>query len=158
MSTNSALLISLLICVVAAALEGLLAGKNVKSFLGKLKQPRFAPPFRVWVIVGFLYYAVCFLILFRILRYDDNLSVRRAAFGLMLAVLALNAFWNYVFFRRAGLYGSFMLGVFYTLVAVALFVCLLQFDFIAAYVEIPYLLYLIYAFYWSSNLLKLNSK
>lgn len=158
MSTFSAVLISLLICAAAAALEGLFAGKNVKSVLGKLKTPAYAPPLWIWAIIGVFYYLTCFFILFRILRYNDNTSIRYAAFALLLVVMAVNAFWNYVFFRRENLIYSFVLGIFYTLAAVVLFVCLLQFDDIAAYAQIPYLLYLIYAFYWGCGLLKLNPK
>lgn len=158
MSTLSAVLVSLLICAVAALLEGLLAGRNVKSFLGKLRKPSYAPPFWVWVVIGVFYYAICFLILFRILRYDDNFSIRYTAFTFLLVVMAVNAFWNYVFFRLENLFYSFVLGVFYTLAAVAVFVCLYQFDYIAAYVLVPYLLYLIYAFRWSYKLWKLNPK
>lgn len=158
MSTFSAVLVALLICFAAAGLEGLAAGKNVKPLLAKLKAPRFAPPLWLWAIIGVLYYAICFVILFRLFRYNDNISVRYVALSLLLAVMAVNAFWNYVFFRMQNLFYSFALSVFYTLLAVALFVCLLRFDYVAAYAEIPYLLYLIYAFYWGYSLLKLNPK
>jgi tryptophan-rich sensory protein len=156
MSTISAVLISLLICAVAAMLEGLFAGKSVKVFLKNLRSPRYSPPVWVWAIIGVFYYATCFIILFRILRYDDNFSIRYTAFALLLVVLAVNAFWNFVFFRRRNLFYSFVLSVFYTLAAVALFLCLYQFDYVAAFAEIPYLLYLIYALIWGYRLWKLN--
>ncbi|MGC2236576.1 MAG: TspO/MBR family protein [Pyrinomonadaceae bacterium] len=158
MSTISAVLVSLLICVVAAALEGLFAGKGVKAFLADLRSPRFSPPLWVWAIIGVFYYATCFIMLFRILRYDDNFSIRYIAFALLLVVMAVNAFWNFVFFRRRNLFYSFLLSIFYSLAALALFVCLYQFDYVAAYAEIPYLLYLIYALIWSYKLIKLNPK
>lgn len=154
----SAILISLLICAVAAGLEGLFAGKNVKSFLAKLRVPKFSPPFWLWAIIGVLYYLICFAIIFRILRYSDNFSIRYTAFALILVVMAVNAFWNYFFFRRENLFAASVLGVFYSIAAIALFVCLWQFDYLAAYVLIPYLLYLFYAFYWSYGLLKLNPR
>lgn len=156
MSTISAVLISLLICVVAAALEGLFAGKRVKSFLGKLRNPSYSPPVWVWVVIGVFYYAICFFILFRILRYDDNISIRYTALALLLVVMAVNAFWNFVFFRRQNLFYSFVLSILYSPVAVALFICLYQFDYLAALALTPYLLYLIYALIWSYRLWKLN--
>ncbi|MET0752248.1 MAG: tryptophan-rich sensory protein, partial [Pyrinomonadaceae bacterium] len=73
-------------------------------------------------------------------------------------VMAVNAFWNFVFFRRRNLFYSFLLSIFYSLAALALFVCLYQFDYVAAFAEIPYLLYLIYALIWSYKLIKLNPK
>lgn len=158
MDTISAVLVSLLICGIAAALEGLFAGKNVKSVMSKLRKPKLSPPFWLWVIIGVVYYIIYCFILFRILRYVDNFTIRYTAFALVLVILALNAFWNYFFFRRENVLVASMLGVFYSLVAIALFVCLLQFDDVAALAQIPYLLYLIYAFYWSYGLLKLNPK
>jgi tryptophan-rich sensory protein len=158
MSTLSAVLISLLICAVAAMLEGLFAGRNVKSVLSKLRKPSYAPPLWVWAIIGVFYYVICFFILFRILRYDDNFSIRYTAFTLLLVVMTLNAFWNYVFFRLRNLFYSFVLSILYSIVAVAVFVCLYQFDYIAAFVLVPYLLYLIYAFRWGYKLWKLNSR
>lgn len=154
----SAILLSLLICGVAAALEGVLAGKNVKSVMNKLRKPRFSPPFWLWVIIGIFYYLICFAILFRVLRYSDNFAIRYTAFVFLLIVLALNAFWNYLFFQKGNLFAAFVLGGIYSLVAIALFVCLYRFDYLAAYVFVPYLIYLIYAFYWSYGLLKLNPK
>lgn len=154
----SAVLLALLICGIAAALEGLFAGKDVKSVLAELRKPRFSPPFWLWVIIGVFYYLICFAILFRVLRYSDNFAIRYTAFAFLLIVMAVNAFWNYVFFRLKNLSASLALGIFYSLAAVALFVCLYQFDFLAAYVLVPYLLYLIYAFYWSYGLWKLNAK
>jgi len=112
----------------------------------------------MWVTIGVFYYVIYCLILFRILRYSDNFQIRYTAFALVLVVLALNAFWNYLFFRRENLFAASVLGGFYSLVAIALFACLYQFDFLAAYAQIPYLLYLFYAFYWSYGLLKLNPK
>ncbi len=158
MTTVSAILIALLICGIAAALEGVFAGKNVKGVLGKFRAPKFSPPFWLWVIIGILYYLICFVVLFRILRYDDNFAIRYTAFGLILVVMTLNAVWNYFFFRRRNLRGSFRLAIVYTFAAIALFICLWQFDLIAAYALIPYFLYLVYAFYWGLGLLRLNSK
>jgi len=158
MSTISAVLVSLLICVAAAALEGLFAGKNVKAFPESLRKPQFSPPIWAWAIIGVFYYATCFIILFRILRYDDNFSIRYIAFALLLVVMAVNAFRSFVFFRRQNLFYSFVLSIFYAPAALALFVCLYQFDYVVAYAEIPYLLYLIYALIWGYNLVKLNRK
>jgi tryptophan-rich sensory protein len=158
MPVSCAILISLGICLIAALLEGLFAGKNVKSVLGKLQTPSFAPPLWVWAIIGVCYYATCFFILYRIFRHDSTVSVKTAALILLLIIMAVNAFWNYVFFRLENLFYSFVLSILYSLVAVALFFCLLRFDTIAALAQVPYLLYLIYAFRWGYGLLKLNPK
>ena len=158
MPVSYAILISLGICLIAALLEGLFAGKHVKSVLGKLQTPSFAPPLWVWAIIGVGYYAICFFVLYRIFRHEGDDSIKTAALILLLIVMAVNAFWNYVFFRLENLFYSFVLGVLCSLVAVALFFCLLRFDTIAALALTAYLLYLIYAFRWGYGLLKLNPK
>lgn len=156
MSVGYAILIALGICLVAALLEGLFAGKNVKTFFGKLRTPSYSPPLWAWAIIGIGYYGICFTILYRLLRNDGETSIKHLAFILLLVVMAVNAFWNYVFFRLENLFYSFALSIFYSLVAVALFICLIQLDRIVALAQVPYLLYLIYAFRWGYGLLKLN--
>ena len=156
MSVTSAILISLGICVVSAILEGVLAGKNVKSFFAKLQFPSYSPPLWVWYIIGVVYYVICFFILYRIFRHDSDASLKYVALMLLLIMMGVNAFWNYVFFRAQNLFLSFFAFAFYPLIAIALFVCLLQFDKIAAWSLVPYFLYLLYAVRWGYGLWKLN--
>lgn len=44
MSTGYAVLMSVGVCVLAAALEGLCAGRNVKAFYAELRFPRYSAP------------------------------------------------------------------------------------------------------------------
>ncbi len=145
MSIISAILSSLLICVISAVLEGLCAGKGVKSFLGNLRTPSYAPPFFVWIIIGVLYYVICFFISYRLLRHEGDSVMKTIALMLLFAMMGANAVWNYVFFRAQNLFLSFFAFVPYPLLAIALFVCLLQFESLAAWIFLPYLVYLNYA-------------
>jgi benzodiazapine receptor len=156
MSGITAIFSSLGICIVGAILEGLAAGSNVKQFFAKLRIPPYSPPLWAWYIIGALYYLICFTILYRLFRYNGATQLWKAAFTLILIVMATNALWNYIFFRARTLLGAFLLGFPYTLVAIGLFVCLIQFDKVAAWAFVPYLIYLIYAAWWSYALLKLN--
>jgi tryptophan-rich sensory protein len=70
MSSGSALLASLGICAIAAALEGACAGNNVKAYFAKLKSPRYSPPLWVWYIIGALYYGTFFFVVYRIFRAE----------------------------------------------------------------------------------------
>ena len=47
-----AILIALVICGTAAALEGVCAGKSVRSFFATLRFPRYSAPLWVWTIIG----------------------------------------------------------------------------------------------------------
>ena len=156
MSIISSILISLLICAVSAVLEGLFAGSETRSFIGKLRAPSYAPPFGVWITIGVGYYIICFLISFRILRHQGDQHIRIISLTLLLAMMAANAFWNYVFFRRQNLFLSFFAFIPYPLIAVALFFVLRKFESIAAWFFLPYLIYLSYATllcykYWKLN-------
>ena len=157
MSVNYAILISLGICVVSAILEGLFAGKNIKTFFAKLQFPPYSAPLWVWSIIGVFYYFICFLILYRIFRYEGETIFKQIALTLILIMMLVNAFWNYLFFRLQSLSLSFIVGILYPFIDIALFICLLQFDKIAAWFLVPYFVYQIYGIYWGYWLWKLNS-
>lgn len=156
MSVSFAILISLGICLISAVLEGLFAGKNVKSFFAKLRFPSYSAPLWVWYVIGVVYYAICFFILYRILRHDGDTSLKYVSSTLLVVMMGLNAFWNYLFFRVQNLFLSFVAFAVYPFVAIALFINLLRFDKIAAWSLVPYLIYLIYAVRWGYGLWKLN--
>ena len=156
MSVSFAILISLAICVVSAIFEGVFAGKNVKSFFAKLRFPPYSAPLWVWYIIGVIYYAICFFILYRIFRHSADTSITYVALALLLAMMSVNAFWNYVFFRAQNLFLSFFAFAFYPIIAIALFICLIQFDKPAAWSLVPYFVYMIYAVRWGYGLWKLN--
>jgi benzodiazapine receptor len=155
MSATYSILFALAVCVFAAALEGLFAGKNIKPFLAKLRTPAYSPSLFVWSLIGVGYYAICFTILYRLFRDQTGSFVRDVALILLWIVMALNAFWNYTFFRLENLRLSFILSLVYGAIALVLFACLIWFDYITALVLLPYVLYMIYAYRWGHGLLKL---
>jgi len=157
-SISLAIFVSLGICVLAAALEGVFAGKNVRLVFAKLRFPSYSAPLWVWYIVGVIYYVICFFILYRIFRHHGDTSTKHVALTLLAVMMSVNAFWNYVFFRAQNLFLSFFAFAFYPFIAVALFIFLLQFEEIAAWSLVPYFVYLLYAVWWGYGLWKLNSR
>ncbi len=99
MSSGYAILISLGACVIAAALEGVCAGRNVKSFFATLRFPPYSAPLWVWSIIGGLYYVIFCFVLYRILRLDSDSALRYAALTLILFMMVINALTNYIIFR-----------------------------------------------------------
>jgi benzodiazapine receptor len=156
MSILSASLIALLICVISAILEGAFAGKGVKAFIANLRSPSYAPPFWVWIIIGVFYYIISFLISYRVLRHSGDSLLKAVALTLLLAMMGINAVWNYVFFRAQNVFLSFFAFIPYPLLAIALFICLLQFEPLAAWIFLPYLAYLNYAAFICYKYWKLN--
>ena len=60
-------LLSVIICVAAAILEGALTGKGARQRLTQLHMPHYSRPFALWLVIGVLFYAMCFVILRHVL-------------------------------------------------------------------------------------------
>jgi len=149
-------LISLGICILAAAAETILAGKQPMKFLATLRQPHFAPPLWLWTVIGVFYYLICLLVLARLLQIESGNVLRSVAIALILALLAINAFFNYVLFGMRNLFASLVVFVTYDLITIALTMSLLLLDKASAFVFIAYPVYLIFANYWAYQLWRLN--
>lgn len=91
MSAGYAILVAVGICAVAAALEGVCAGRNVKAFFAQLRFPPFSAPLWVWSIIGGLYYVVFCFVLYRLLRLDSDSALKRAALALIFLMMIVNA-------------------------------------------------------------------
>lgn len=155
-SFGYALLVSLGICGVAAALEGACAGSGVKSFFASLKVPPYSAPLWVWYIIGVGYYATFFFILFRILSLNTDSALKPLTLALVVFMMTANALWNYLFFRARKLRLAVVAGSLAPLFDVALLICLIQLDRLAAWALVPYLIYRVYAVWWGYALWKLN--
>ena len=158
MSAGYAILTSLGVCIVAAALEGVCAGKNVKSFFAKLRFPPYSAPLWLWSIIGGLYYLIFCFVLYRLLRLNSDSALRPLAFALILFMMIVNALANYIIFRAQNLRLNFVVGVLFPVMDIALFMCVVQLDKVAAWSLIPYLLYRIYAVWWCYSLWKMNAR
>src|SRR4051812_24181611 len=142
----------------AAGLEGVCAGRNVKSFFATLRFPPYSAPLWVWSIIGGLYYLIFSFVMYRLLRLESNSTLRVAAVTLILVMMLVNAFTNYVIFRARDLRLSFIIGNFFAVADVILLTCLLWLDVVAASSLIPCLLSRVYAVWWGYALWKLNGR
>ena len=156
MNLTTAIMISLGICFLSAFLERSAAGKNVKPLFAKLRAPAYAPPTWLWVVIGVLYYVICFFVLFRILVHQGDKAARYFSLTLILVMMAINGIFNYTFFRLESLYHGRMTFKPYLPAVAALFVCLLRLEPVAAFVLIPYFFYLVFAMILIDKFLQLN--
>lgn len=156
MSILLAILISIAICVLSAVLEGVMAGGNVRQYFTTLRQPRFAISLKGWFAIGGIYYIVCGVALYRILRYDGDSTLRNIAIVLLVLMMIANALWNYIFFRARNLFVSLVAFGPYIAITLALIITLTRFDQIAAGLVFVYSLYLVYATLWAYKLWGLN--
>lgn len=156
MSILFAILISIAICIVSAVLEGVMAGGNVKQYFATLRQPRYAISLKGWYAIGVIYYLVCGVALYRMLRYDGDVSHRNVAFLVLILMMIANAVWNYIFFRSRNLFVGLIAFGPYIVITLALIITLARFDRISAALVFVYSLYLIYATLWAYSLWRLN--
>ena len=147
--------VALVVCAIAAALEGLAAGPDVKKRLASLRVPPWALPFAAWLVVGGLYYILCFIVLVRLLELPTA-RLQVAALAVTVALMTANAAWNYLFFRLGALRASFLFFLPYAALALTLFGLLLRVDPVASAIFGPYLLYFVYATMWGHKVWQLN--
>ena len=155
MSAGYAILFSVIICAVSAALEGACAGKNVKPFFATLKFPRYSAPLWVWSIIGGIYYLIFGFVAYRILSLAGS-PLRNATLALVVLMMVANALSNYVIFRAKDLWRSFLIGCAAPMFDIALLICLIQLDALAAWSLVPYLIYRVYGVWWGYEVWKLN--
>src|SRR5215469_18189057 len=101
-------LLGAIICVAAAVLEGLLAGQGARRRLAQLRMPAYSPPFALWLVIGFLFYAMCFVILRHMLTTELVSPSQVFALVLTIVLLLANALWSVLFFRWRDLRASFI--------------------------------------------------
>ena len=157
MSTRE-IALSFVICALMAALEGAMAGGGVKQRFASLRFPPGSPTLPVWIAIGALYYAMCFVVVYRLLMHGLTDALAQSAFALVLAVMVYNAAWNWLFFRRRDLRASFLSFIPYAMLIAGLIVCLLKVDRWAAAALTPYLAYLFYATWWGYRVWQLNRR
>lgn len=158
MTTGYAVITSIGVCIVAAALEGVCAGSKVKPFFAKLRFPTYSAPLWLWSIIGGLYYVIFGFVLYRLLRLDSDSVLRSVALALIFFMMVVNGLTNLIIFRAQDLRLSFIVGALFPVMDAALFICLMQLDKAAARSLIPYLLYRVYAVWWGYGLWKLNGR
>ena len=153
----SATLLGVIICAAAAVLEAALAGEGARQRLSQLRMPPYSPPFALWLVIGFLFYAMCFVILRHVL--STALVSPSEIFALVLTVLLLlaNAFWSVLFFRWRDLRASFIAFVPYAVLVAALVILLAGSYPLGAILLSFYCIYLIYALRWGYLLWRLNA-
>jgi tryptophan-rich sensory protein len=149
--------LDVIICVTVAILEGALAGTGARQRLAQLRMPPYSPPFALWLVIGFLFYAMCFVILRHALSTGLVSSLQVLALVLTVVLLLANAFWSVLFFRWRDLRASFIAFVPYALLVAALVILLARTDPLGAILLSFYCIYLIYATRWGYHLWRLNT-
>ncbi len=156
MRTVNPTISALIVCILAAALEGILAGSGVRQRLAALRMPPYSPSFTLWLLIGLVYYTLCFVVLRHLLAASPFTVPTLVALALLVIVLVANALWNILFFRRRDLRASFLAFIPYAVVIVGLVLSLSRIYPFGAALFMCYCIYLLYAGWWGYRLWLLN--
>jgi tryptophan-rich sensory protein len=135
-----------------------MAGTGLKSRFAELRFPRPAPQLWAWSVIGIAYYVLFFFLLRSLLNHPATQYWTRIALALTGILLAANASWNWIFFRRRDLWLSFVFFVPYLFVAIALAVVLLRIRNPLLGWYSLYVGYLLYASWWGYRVWHLNRR
>ncbi len=151
----SALIQTLLFCLIFILIEAFSFSKDGKEWFQSLKQPRFAIPLNMWYLVGGLYYLICGTIAYRLFQNKESNEFYLTLILLILMMLG-NALPNLFLFKQKSLKKFYLSGIPFSLILAALYFQLLRVDNFSSWVLFPYFIWLIYDFYYFHNLMKLN--
>ena len=150
--------LAVIVCIGAAVLEGALAGGRARQRLLALRMPPYSPPFPIWLVIGTVYYVICFIVLRHVLATGLVTLDLQVTFALLVLVLVANALWSVLFFRLCNLRLSFIAFFPYAVLVAALVFALWRIYPAGAALFIGYCVYLLYATWWGYRLWLLNSK
>jgi tryptophan-rich sensory protein len=145
----------ILLSVGIGALSGFLSREGAATFSETVVQPPLSPPAWLFPVVWSILYALMGISAARISLAPDS-PQKKQGLNLFIIQLVLNFFWSLIFFNLQA-YGL----AFLWLIAlwIAVFLMILSFrktDPVAAYLQIPYLLWLTFAGYLSFAVWQLN--
>lgn len=148
------LIISLIIPFAAGIISYFLSG-DIKTVYANIKKPFFAPPDSifpvVWNILFLLMGISCYMIF-----VSGHSGLRKKALTLYAVQLVLNALWTFIFFKLE----MFLLALIWVsaILAVTAVMCVYFYKIepVAAYLQIPYLLWLTFALMLNAGVYFLN--
>jgi tryptophan-rich sensory protein len=151
----TALLYTVLLCLISIIIEGVSATKDGKQWFESLKQPKYSFPFSFWYVVGGLYYLICGVIAYR--QFANSGVTFSLPIIILTIIMIFNGATNFILFRHKSLKAFYLvLYPFAALFAVLVYL-LAQQDILSAGLSAIYLAWLVYDIYYFHSLWQLNS-
>lgn len=137
------------------ALSGLLSGEGMRIYSQTVIQPTLAPPMWVFPVVWSILFALMGISAAIIWQSPES-ELRSKGLNLFVAQLTVNFFWSLIFFNLQAFGFAFLwLVLLWALVAWMIWT-FYQVEPLAAWLQIPYLLWLTFAGYLSFSVWMLN--
>lgn len=143
-------IIDILIFIISAelvgALSALLSG-GFSDFYEKYNQPPLSPPAWLFPVVWTILYAVMGFSAYLVYNSDAKPRKKEKALAVYWMQLAVNFLWSIVFFRLEALWVAFAVILLLLALIIYMILCFKKISPIAAYINIPYLLWVTFASY-----------
>lgn len=148
------LLIFILSAELAGALSGIVAGGDFGSYYDTLTKPPLSPPGWLFPVVWGVLYAVMGISAYIISQSGD--IQRNSALTLYIVQLFANLLWSPVFFGLRSFGGAVAVVIVMLILVICMTVVFGRINRCAALMNIPYLLWTIYAAYLTAGVCVLN--
>lgn len=150
------ILIRIFFAELVGAVSALLSG-GFSDFFDKYEQPPLLPPAWLFPVVWVILYAIMGFSAYLIISSETPTSEKNKAVGLYLAQLGVNFLWSIVFFRLEALWAAFAVIIILLVLIVAMFLSFRKINPVAAYINIPYIVWVAFASYLNLATAIINS-
>ena len=145
----------ILIAEAVGALSGFLSREGTKIYSDSIIQPPLSPPAIVFPIVWSVLFALMGISAARIYMAPPS-QTRSAGLNLYIAQLVVNFFWSLIFFNAQAFGFAFIWLLFLWALVLWMILTFRKIDPLAAWLQIPYLLWLTFAAYLNLGVWYLN--
>lgn len=142
----SDMLIYIISAEVIGAVSALLAG-GFSDFFNKYEEPPLLPPGWLFPVVWTILYAVMGYSAYLVTHSYGETAQKKTALTIYWAQLALNFMWSIIFFRFEALWLAFVVIMALWVMIIAMILSFRKISPLAAYINIPYLLWVTFAAY-----------
>ena len=142
----SDMLIYIISAEVIGAVSALLAG-GFSDFFNKYEEPPLLPPGWLFPVVWTILYAVMGYSAYLVTHSYGETAQKKTALTIYWAQLALNFRWSIIFFRFEALWLAFVVIMALWVMIIAMILSFRKISPLAAYINIPYLLWVTFAAY-----------
>lgn len=143
------LLIFILLTELVGVISGLLAGNSFEVY-SEITKPILSPPAGIFPVVWFLLYALMGTSMYIVYNCDKNLIL------LYAVQLFVNFMWSILFFRFRLIGISVIVILILIILVIIMTVKFFKINKAAGYINIPYIVWLIFAFYLNIGVYILN--
>jgi len=149
------LLIFIVSAELAGALSGLIAG-NFSGFYQTLIKPPLSPPGWIFPIVWSILYALMGISAFLIYSADSPDKNKKVPYLIYTAQLFVNFMWSIIFFKFKLLCAAAAIIILLLILIISMLISFCKIRPAAAYINIPYLLWVAFALYLNISMAILN--